>query len=223
MNSLTARVREASATCRLTYDRMLPALPLPGTALFTQFLDLLQPIGLKSAGVGMEGNPQQLDDCFVRFSLGDDQLRVKIGYQVLEVSAKLLTAESFGQADDLLPELTRLVSTASKGTTERLQLDYLAHAQVLHSSVRQYLSERLPSADGMLIADALAYCFDRTNSGGGYGRVVIASSILFDNAVFVDCILFRGLASVPLDLNDIRAEVQAILHASGLSLEDEAS
>jgi hypothetical protein len=202
---------------------MLPALPLPGTALFTQLLDLLQPIGLKSNGVGMEGNPQQLHDCFVSFALGDDRPRVKIGYQVIEISVKRLTADSFGQANGLLPELTRLVSTASRGTMELLQLDYLAHAQILHGSVRQYLTERLPSADRMLVADALAYRFDRTESGGGYGRVVIASSVVIENAVFVDCILFRGLASVPLNLDDVRAEVQEILRASGLSLEDEAS
>ena len=183
-------VERTSLNFKWTFKRMLPSLPGPGTPAFATLCKGLHPHGLSAARVTVEAPTARLSDVALGIALLDNRVALKITPADFEMYVSDLyegdQANLVEIANLIFGALGQVDEDASQGNAEvrvssHLKLDPLENFATLHEHLR--LAESVPG----LIPEAAVYQVVVGESPDSKEiRVVVAKSIAFEDALFID-------------------------------------
>lgn len=218
------RAEQSSVTYRWAFEKILAALPTPGTKTFATLCRELGPYGIAPTGISFESPTSVLSDVVYRVALLDGRVALRISYSGFE----MVVEPMFPGDDDLLVKI--LVSVfgvlgevdpnASAGKAE---VALTSHLTLLTKDVDTFLLEHLTQTNAQLnfIPEAFAYGVRPTDSTNKREfRVVVMRSVRFKNAVFINFVLSSEAPESPARTAEITsAESERTLTLLGLTPE----
>ncbi|MBZ5624522.1 MAG: hypothetical protein LAQ69_38355 [Acidobacteriia bacterium] len=210
---------QSSLTCRFAYRNVLPGLPVPGTPAFSQLCKELKKFGFSGEKYILETPSGKLSEARINIPLLQDSLSLRLHYEWFEVVIPVLIEGAEKSAIDIantaLAALALLDDDARNGD---LVVHSLAHLKLASEDPDSYLSEHLIGGSEFCQPDAFALTL---NIGGDKahrkGRVVIARSLGFAGALFVDYEgEYPGAEFRPALVEEVRSEYKWRLQDLGL-------
>lgn len=183
-------VEQSSLNLKWAYARMVPFVPTPGTPSFAALCKGLSPYNLEPARITVDAPSSRFGDVTLGIGLLNNRvaLRLTPGFLELHVSdlydgdeEKLLSIVdlAFAVVNEVDPDSSQ--GEAHVRLASHLKLAPLENFAVLHEHLRMSdsISEFIP--------EAAAYQIDSTKASNTKElRVVIAKSLAFEDALFVD-------------------------------------
>lgn len=191
-------ILRASLSLRWSCNHILSALPLPATPAFRQLLKGLEPYGLAPQDVSAEVPGNRLSDVALVVLVARQAISIRITYSGFEITIPHLLEEHLPFlapiAEVVMTVLREIDHEADSG---KLRFSYNAHAKLKPGLARQMLNSHLTAGPG-LVPDAFAYnvrAEDRSDILDM--RLVIARSLFFEEALFIDFMSEYGGMGVP--------------------------
>lgn len=183
-------VEHTSIESQLTFDRMLPSLPGPGTPAFATLVKALHPFGISPSGVTVDAPSSILGDVVLVISLLEKRVAVRITAASLELLVSgLIVGDESGLVtivDSILEALRTVDSEFLPGNvTHRIA----SHLRLQGTEIDEFLMEhQVPSVAAVgLVADAIAYKVSpREGIHAPEIRFVLAKSVVHKNALFIN-------------------------------------
>jgi hypothetical protein len=198
---LNYEIQEATIIYRWTFNRMLTYIPGPGTAPFTTLCRRLQPHGISPSEISVDAPSSRLSDVMLAFALLGNRVLIRINLAWTEIFAKELAPEDipalFEIGDALVTTLKEIDEEVDKG---RINITYRAHLTLPPSQVTPFLHKYVTANIPDLEPDAFSYkvhledAIDVQDS-----RLVVAKSLLFDNALYIDLVANYIIDGKPLE------------------------
>ncbi len=207
-------VQQTSLTFKWVFKRLIPSLPGPGSPGFPALCRILHPYGLNASGVTVEAPSSRLSELTLSLSLLDNRvaLRMTCGFLEMYVSS-LITGDEEKLVKILelsFPTLSEIDSEVGEGEAQvrvatHLKLPPLENFTLLHEHLIG------PASNAKLIPEAAVYKIDVEDASRTKElRVVIAKSIAFEDALFVEV---NSIYDGPLAISDLAKRVEADLES----------
>lgn len=179
---------DATLIYKWSFGRMLTYVPGPGTTPFSTLCRRLQPHGISPSEISIDAPTSRLSDVvLVIFLLGGRAL-IRVSFGWAEISVRELRDEDvvalFEIGEALAAALKEVDEEVDKG---QINIAYRAHLTLPSAQTTPFLHRYLTREIPDLAPDAFAYKFnleDATNTQNS--RLVVAKSLLFDNAIYID-------------------------------------
>lgn len=185
-------IEQTSVESQLTFARMLPSLPGPGTQAFATLAKALHPFGISPGGVTVDAPSSRMSDVVLNIVLLDK----RVGIKITAASFELLINGLFIDDDNSLITIVDAVFDALRAVEPEAVAGTVSHRVTSHFRLmdenaveffgRHQISNTLEAG---LVADAIAYKVNRHEGDGIHAseiRFVLAKSLLYQNALFVD-------------------------------------
>lgn len=215
-------IERSTIEAKWIFDRMLPALPGPGTPAFAKLAKELHPYGITPNEVIVDAPSSRMGDVVLSISLLDR----RVGLRITAAFFELIVHELI---DGEEPKIINIANAALSAIAEAqpdvggigVRYRIASHVGLSPGSVISFLeNHQVPSALSKgLITDAIAY-----NASGISGfqskdmRFVITKSLVFDNALFLDA---NATYSATSDVAEIAAwaesDFETIMSLLGLT------
>ena len=185
-------IEHTSIESQLTFARMLPSLPGPGTSAFAKLVKALHPFGISPSGVTVDTPSSRMSDVVLSIVLLDK----RVGIRITAASLELLVNGLFADDDNSLITIVDSVFDALRSIDEESVAGAVSHRVTSHfkltnENALEFLAKHQVSntLDAGLVVDAIAYKVNRRESDSIHAseiRFVLAKSLLYKNALFVD-------------------------------------
>lgn len=185
-------IEHTSIESQLTFARMLPSLPGPGTPAFAKLAKSLHPFGISPSGVTVDTPSSRMSDVVLSIVLLDK----RVGIRMTAASLELLVNGLFVDDDSSLITIVDAVFEALRSVDAESVAGTVSHRVTSHfrltsEDALEFLARHQVSntLDAGLVVDAIAYKVNRGESDSIHAseiRFVVAKSLLFQNALFVD-------------------------------------
>lgn len=181
-------IEEATIIYRWSFNRMLSYIPGPGTSPFKTLCRMLQPHGISPSEISLDAPSNRLSDIILAVALFGGRILIRFNLAWAEVYAKELADEDvtalFDIGDALVTVLKEVDEEVDKG---RVNITYRAHLSLPPYQTTPFLHKYLAANILHLAPDAFAYKIqlgDATDVQDS--RLVVAKSLLFDNALYIE-------------------------------------
>jgi hypothetical protein len=181
-------IEEATLIYRWTFNRMLTYIPGPGSAPFNTLCRRLQPHGISPSEISLDAPSSRLSDVILLIVLFGGRVQIRVNLAWAEVFAKELADEDvtalFDIGDALVTALKEADEEVDKG---RVNITYRAHSSLPPYQTVPFLHKYLTANIPNLVPDAFAYKLHLEDASEVQdSRLVVAKSLLFDNALYID-------------------------------------
>ncbi len=215
-------VEQTSLTYRWTFDKMLPSLPGPGDPEFAILCRGLRDYGISPSGISFSEETGRLADVTFDISLLDDRVTLRLSYGWVELFVSNLyegdETALVKIAEAVFKALLEVDKSANQG---RARIGYLAHLSFSPLDTEAFLREHLRGGETVpdLIADAFAYKLKWSGTADVQEpRVVVAKSLLFPSALYVEFSVEYGTPDKPAQTAErVRQDSQRVLTLLGLT------
>lgn len=214
-------IEKSSLNYRMSFNRMLGSLPVPGTPAFSTLSRGLAPFDLRPTGVMVEAPSSRLADVSLGISLLKGIVELRFSYGEFSVVVSELYEED-------IPTLVAIGQVAlnailqaeadAEPASAKVELD--AHLKLEQDAAGEFLISHLPNSNLRkgLVAEAFAYQFNwEHRSDLKAPRLVARRSLIIPQGLFV---IFSGEYVSPNDFKkmaeDINEDLQSALKAVGL-------
>jgi hypothetical protein len=183
-------VEQSSLNFKWTFQRMLPALPTPGTQAFAELCKGLQPYGMMPSRVTVDSPSIRLGDLALGIGLLNNRLVMRLTAGSLELFLDELLV---GDEENLIPiaelvfaalssiDVDAVQGKANLRASSHLKMSSGENDAVLRDHIR--FSENVPA----FIPDAAVYKIDPgQDSKAKELRVAIAKSQVYPDSIFID-------------------------------------
>jgi hypothetical protein len=171
---------------------MLPSLPGPGTQAFATLAKALHPFGISPSGVTVDTPSSRMSDVILSIVLLDK----RVGIRITAASMELLVNGLFDDDDSSLITIVDSVfdalrSVDPEAVAGRVSHRVTSHFRLTNDNALEFLAKHqvANTLDAGLLVDAIAYKVERRVSDSIHAseiRFVVAKSLLYQNALFVD-------------------------------------
>lgn len=213
-------VERTSIESQWVFERMLPSLPGPGTTAFATLVRDLHPFGLKPSEVIVDTPTTRLGDVAIILTLLDRRLTVRITAAGFEVNVQGLAFGDeepiAGIAEAILKAVKAIDADAERGLVKVRTSSHLT----IKPDVKAFLDQHLVSgADAAeLRPDVVIYRVESEQLAGNDVRAVIAQSLVYPSAIFLDLNLNYSAPVALLDLvSRVGQDFDFIMSLLGLS------
>lgn len=215
----TITTLQSSLTCKYSFPNILPSLPVPGTVAFTQLCKGLKQFGLSGDKFTVETPTTKLADVRVTASLLRDAISVRIFYEWFEIFVPALIQ---GQGESILSiaiaVLSALKSLDEEVASGQLVVQSIAHHRIEPGDPDNYLQDWL-IASPPFQADAFAVIVQNRGEANRRGRIVVARSAIYAQALFVDYVAeYPPVDLSPQLLSEIQGDYRDRLSGLGLNV-----
>jgi len=185
-------IEHTSIESHLTFARMLPSLPGPGTPAFATLAKALHPFGISPSGVTVDTPSSRMSDVVLGIVLLDK----RVGIRITAASLELLVNGLFVDDDNSLITIVDSVFDALRSVDADAVAGTVSHRVSSHlrltneNALEFFAKHQVPyTINAGLVVDAIAYKVNRRDGEGINAseiRFVLAKSVLHKNALFVD-------------------------------------
>jgi len=185
-------IEQTSIESQLTFARMLPSLPGPGSPAFAKLARDLHPFGISPSGVTVDTQSSRMSDVVLGIALLDK----RVGIRITAASLELLVNGLFVDDDSSLITIIESVfdalrSVDSESVAGTLSHRVTSHFRLTNENALEFFAKHQVSdtLDVGLVVDAIAYKVNRRADDSLHAseiRFVLAKSLLYKNALFVD-------------------------------------
>ena len=183
-------IQRSTIEAKWTFDRMLPALPGPGTPAFAKLASELHPYGITANEVMVDAPSSRMGDVVLSIVLLERRVTLRVTASFFELVVHELIdgdeAKLVSIADIALRAITEIQPDAG---SLNVRYRIASHLGLATASADDFLQDhQVPIALSKgLVTDAVVY----HASGAGVFqskdmRFVITKSVVFDNALFLD-------------------------------------
>jgi hypothetical protein len=185
-------IEHTSIESQLTFARMLPSLPGPGTPAFAVLAKALHPFGISPSGITVDTPTSRMSDVVLSIVLLDK----RVGIRITAASLELLVTGLFVDDDSSLITILNSIFDALRSVEPEAVAGIVSHRVTSHfrltnENALEFLAKHQVSntVDAGLLVDAIAYKVNRREDDNIHAseiRFVLAKSLLYKNALFVD-------------------------------------
>lgn len=171
---------------------MLPSLPGPGSPAFAKLAKALDPFGISPSGVTVDMPSSRMSEVVLSIVLLDK----RVGIRITAASFELLVNGLFVDDDSSLITIVDSVfdalrSVDSEWVAGTLSHRVTSHLRLTNENAQEFLAmHQVSDTVGLgLVMDAIAYKVHRHEGDSVHAseiRFVLAKSLLYKNALFVD-------------------------------------
>ena len=214
-------VKQASLNFKWTFDRIIPALPGPGSPAFADLCKELSPYGLQAAKISLETPTSRFGDVVLGIALLDDLVGVWIRSSEFELFCRDLYDEDI----EVLIKITESIFTAVKSIDAdavrgKATIKMSAHLQIEQFTSKEFLYEHLPQAESLtaLIPEAAVYDIKPLAGSNAFAiRVFLANSALYNDSLFVEVsINYQNISEIQFLAKGAEKDYRAVLEMLGL-------
>lgn len=183
-------IQQASLNVKWNYPKLMSALPVTGTEAFAVFCDKLAPFGLDASRILLEAPTTKLGDAVLTIILLEGRLGIKFWISSFEIIIDELYEDDEQNVVDvanvIFDALGKIGGEVGKGAAH---IRLLYHLKLSPNENSKILSEHLRGQiqNARLIPEMAIYQLNiEANATLQKGRIAIAKSVAYEDAVFLD-------------------------------------
>jgi hypothetical protein len=183
-------IEHTAVESQLKFASMLPMLPGPGTPAFAKLAKDLHPFGISPSGITVDTPSARLGDVVLTIALLEKRVGLRITAASLEVLINGLFVNDESSLVTIVDAVFDALRTIDPDSVEGIVSHRVtSHMRLVSENVVEFLAKHQPSdtLESGLIVDAIGYKVrNRENIYASEIRLVLAKSLLHQNALFVD-------------------------------------